>query len=316
LEATARLAQLQRTGSWTPPLSVDEFAAVKGVGFDPVGQVMGSTVDRIGMTGWGSCGLFGASGGYRPMSRSGVVGLSYQPDRTPVPTTFRAYDYQVRALYAARRRAVGRLEKECVAVGGDGVVGVELMISPFLGVSGSVEFQALGTAVRSRGRRHPTRPFMSDLTGQDFAKLLHSGWVPCGLAFGVAIGVRHEDSASRQLDRRMSCTSAEVPAHTELVHDVRKRVRSELAVDVARQGGAGVVVQAMTLRAWEQHCGQLDRTRDWCAEATIVGTSIAPFRRREPTGPPSLTVLRLDQRHDRTVSEQLTGPPCPRREGL
>ncbi len=64
-------------GTWDSALSVEEFAAVKGVGFEPVGQVLGTAVFTIGYTGlWGSprwaprCGPARASGRGRPSPRT------------------------------------------------------------------------------------------------------------------------------------------------------------------------------------------------------------------------------------------------------
>jgi uncharacterized protein YbjQ (UPF0145 family) len=298
--AVARLQQLRRTSSWTSDLSVDEFAAVRAVGFDPAGQVMGTTVDQIGQGGWGSCGVTSSSG-FGGVSRSlapGVVGT-----RDGSRSRWVGYPGLVQALYAARRRAVRRLEQECRAVGGDGVVGVTLTIEDFPGAAQALEFQAMGTAVRARGGVHPTRPFLTDLSGQEFAKLLSSGWVPCGLVFGVAVGVRHDDYRTRGLLR--SWRNGEVAGYTDLVHHVRAQVRSELADDVARHGGAGVVVQDMTLRVWEQECRVMDGVQDHVAQATIVGTAVSPFRHTgERQG--ALQIMRLGQEHGRVVGRRLS----------
>ncbi|WP_395298128.1 hypothetical protein ACF9IK_35265 [Kitasatospora hibisci] len=44
-------------GTWISALSSEEFAAIKGVGFDPVGHVFGAAVFNIGYTGvWGCPG--------------------------------------------------------------------------------------------------------------------------------------------------------------------------------------------------------------------------------------------------------------------
>lgn len=71
MEAVAQLERMRRTGSWTSDLSVGEFAAVRGVGFDPVGQVVGPTVDWIGYSGWGSCGPYRPTAGSRYRSTAG-----------------------------------------------------------------------------------------------------------------------------------------------------------------------------------------------------------------------------------------------------
>lgn len=46
--------------------------------------------------------------------------------------------------------------------------------------AGGQEFRAVGTAVRAPGARRLRRPFTCDLSGQDFTKLIPTGWVPVG----------------------------------------------------------------------------------------------------------------------------------------
>ena len=65
------------------------------------------------------------------------------------------------------------MSAECAALGGHGVVGVSLDIGPS---AGGLEFKALGTAVRAPGAIYPKSPFTSHLSGQDFAKLIITGW--------------------------------------------------------------------------------------------------------------------------------------------
>ena len=99
----------------------------------------------------------------------------------------------VQAMNQARHTAIDRMTAECAVLGGHGVVGVRVSRGPF--VLGGLEFSAIGTAVRARGAAHGTlAPFTCDLSGQDFAKLIMTGWVPAGLVLGISIGVQHDDS--------------------------------------------------------------------------------------------------------------------------
>jgi uncharacterized protein YbjQ (UPF0145 family) len=270
--------------AWTSTLSVQEHAAVRGVGFEPVGQVMGSTVDLLSYDGIGGCGS--ALGQPSRVAGTGSVAGS----------SWSGYAVRVRALYAARRRAMARLEAECRLLGADGVVGVTLTHAPFPGLKASWEFRATGTAVRSRGREHPARPFMTALSGQDFSALLRAHWVPCGLVMGVAIGVRHYTVASFNSTRKW--TTAEVPGYTQLVEHTRAQVRKELSGDAQRQGAAGVVLQEMELHVSERPCTSLGG-EDNVAEATLLGTAITPFRHSAEPPAAVLQVLRLDELHQR-----------------
>ncbi|WP_329531366.1 hypothetical protein OG568_11300 [Streptomyces sp. NBC_01450] len=53
--AAAPIAEVRGSGTWSSALSTGEFAALRAVGFEPVGQVMGSAVHHVGRSGryWG-----------------------------------------------------------------------------------------------------------------------------------------------------------------------------------------------------------------------------------------------------------------------
>jgi len=171
--AEARMAEIRRSGTWGSALSADEFTAIRSVGFEAVGQVLGAAVYNVGYAGGYGCpGAWAGYGGYvapyqsvTSVSSGGSVG-SFGP--------------MVQTLYQARHKAIERMSAECVELGGHGVVGVLLTIGAF--PAGGLEFKAIGTAVRAPGAVPLKQPFTSDLSGQDFAKLIMAGWVPAGLA--------------------------------------------------------------------------------------------------------------------------------------
>ena len=170
--------------------------------------------------------------------------------------------------------------------------------------AGGLEFKASGTAVRAPGAPPPKRPFTSDLSGQDFAKLIMRGWVPAGLALGISVAARHDDWLTVG-QTRWSSGNAEVAGYTELVHEGRHDARVQLERDVRRLGAEGVVIADMQLRVSERECPMAEGRRDHIVETTIIGTSIARFgaararrlsSRRVPEheGKPSIAVLSLD----------------------
>ena len=276
LRAQQRLATMQSDSAFTSDLTVAEHHAIRSVGFSPVGQVLGSCVYHIGWTGSWNCGYGGGWGWSGVAQVTEAVGLR-------------------QALSEARELAMRRMQAECAGLGGDGVVAVRLEISPF--PAGGLEFHALGTAVRADGDVRPRTPFSSDLTGQDFAKLLTAGWVPTGLALGLAVMVRHDDYRTRWQTNRWY--NQEVTGYTELVHAAREQARARLRDDCARHGGAGVVVRTMTLQVSERSCssGPGDDNHDHLAEAMVIGTSIAPFRHAGGNAPPApLPIMRLSPR--------------------
>ncbi|MFI5763976.1 heavy metal-binding domain-containing protein [Streptomyces sp. NPDC051563] len=158
--AAGAAAKPRAGGTWESGLTAGEFAAVQGVGFEPVGQVLGTAVFTIGYTGlWGCPGAWSVTGG----------------KKVPSSAWASSFSQLVRTMYEARRVALARAVAECRALGGDGIVGVELRVREAGFSEGALEFTALGTAVRAHSRVRPRAPFTSHLSGQDFAKLLYAG---------------------------------------------------------------------------------------------------------------------------------------------
>ena len=193
-------------------------------------------------------------------------------------------------MYQARHQAIGRMQEECAALGGHGIVGVTLSIGSF--PAGGLEFKAIGTAVRAPGAVPLSEPFSSDLSGQDFAKLIHAGYVPCGLALGISVGARHDDWLTVG-QTRWGAGNAEVVGYTELVNDSRHDARQQLERDVRRLGGEAVVVSRMDLRVHERECPMQEHGKDHVVEVTIIGTATVQFA-AVAKPPPPLAVLSLD----------------------
>ena len=60
VEAEAQMAEMRGNRTWDSALTTDEFATIRSVGFEPVGQVLGAGVFDIGYTGGYNCpGPFG-----------------------------------------------------------------------------------------------------------------------------------------------------------------------------------------------------------------------------------------------------------------
>jgi uncharacterized protein YbjQ (UPF0145 family) len=292
------MAEIRRSGTWGSALSTEEFAAIRSAGFEPAGQVFGACVYNIGYTGGYGCpGAWAGYGGYgQPVasvtvvSRAGGTG-SYGP--------------VVQTLYEARHTAISRMAAECMELGGHGVVGVLLTIGRF--PAGGLEFKAIGTAVRVPGAAPLRAPFTSDLSGQDFAKLIMDGWVPAGLALGISIGARHDDWLTVN-QTRWGSGNAEVSGYTELMNHTRHDARVQLERDVARMGADGVVVKTMDVRVNERECPVQEHRRDHIVEATIVGTAIARFSEAPRAAErPSLAILSLDPQRRQAARVRL-GP--------
>jgi uncharacterized protein YbjQ (UPF0145 family) len=145
-----------------------------------------------------------------------------------------------------------------------------------------------------RTRGNAKKPFSSDLSGQDFAKLIMKGWVPAGLVLGISIGSRHDDWLTVG-QTRWGAGNAEVTGYTELVNDVRHDARQRLEREVMQLGAEGVVIADMDMRVRERECPVQEGRRDHIVEATSIGTAIARFSRSEQRhSGPTLAVMSLD----------------------
>jgi uncharacterized protein YbjQ (UPF0145 family) len=299
------MAQMRASGTWGSALTSDEFAAIRSAGFDPVGQVFGAAVYSVGHDGYRCPATWRTPAEEDSAQDEPATQVSGPGDQG-------SFGPLVRAMGQARETAMSRLGAECRQLGGHGVVGVRLSIGSF--PAGGPEFLAIGTAVRAQGAAPapaapapgvpapgvpaPGVPFTSGLSGQDFAKLIMTGWVPVGLVLGISIGSRHDDlSTARQT--RVTTGNAEVAGWTELVSESRRDARRQLEGDVGRFGAEGVVIETMPLRVRQRDCPAQVGRHDHVVEATFTGTAVTRFT---PGGPhwakPTLTVMSLNPERD------------------
>lgn len=294
--AARRLAELRSTSGWGSSLGVSEFAAISRVGFEPAGQVLGAAVYSIGDAGDEECpyglAMYRGEGNraYRPPGSLPGTGRVVAPVGAAAIGSARPL---VSVLYQARRAAIRRMTQECTDLGALGVIGVQLTIGPFGDEESILEFRAFGTAIRAPGVVSHAPPFASDLSGQDFTKLVASGYMPAGLALGVAVGYRHDDWLTGG-QTRMTAGNVEVQGYTELITQVRTDARNELELDLVRLGADGVVVREMSTRISERRCPVMPLGHDHVVEATIVGTAVTRFAAFPP--PPIYGVRTLNGR--------------------
>jgi uncharacterized protein YbjQ (UPF0145 family) len=286
---------MRDTRTWGSTLAVDEFAAISRVGFEPAGQVLGAAVYNVGDAGDEACpyGLAVFRGEGTPAFRQPGTGPRFAGVAPTGAAAIGAARPLVATLYQARRAAINRMTQECAALGALGVIGVQLTVGAFGDDEDILEFKAFGTAVRARGVTSRAQPFASDLSGQDFTKLVAHGWVPVGLALGVAVGYRHDDWLTRG-QTRWTAGNVEVEGYSYLVRQVRTDARNELELDLVRMGAEGVVVREMETQVSERRCPIVPFGKDHIVQATIVGTAIAQFANIAP--PPIYGIRRLDER--------------------
>ena len=186
---------------------------------------------------------------------------------------------------------------ECADLGAHGIVGAALRVEEIPATSftaAAITFTVTGTAVRAGGCPLLARPFASDLSGQDFAKLVMAGWVPAGIALGISVAGLHDDMVTTS-SGPWRTGNAEVPAYTGLMTRVRQHARDRLAQSVRGLGADGVVVSAMTLRVRSDPCHAHAAAADHFAEAVTTGSAVARFAgRNKAAPPPGLAVMHLD----------------------
>jgi uncharacterized protein YbjQ (UPF0145 family) len=310
LRAQERLASMAADHAFTSDLTTAEHHAVRSVGFVPVGQVLGASVYQIGWRGGWDCGVRYAgygqraggfnAGGFSGMGMSGYPvggpGSAYSVSSVDV-SPWRA------TLRQAQQRAMSRLEQEARALGGDGVVAVRF--SERQVASGVVEFHVIGTAVRAAAGPHPTRLFTCDLSGQDFGRLLQSGFVPTALLFGVAVMTRHDDWATRMNNR--SWANVELAGYTQLVTDTRAEARRALAREAAAARSEIAVMSTHEDRISESECALVEGGRDHLVRTTFLGTGVAQLPRRNRSAVPApLPILRLRDRPQTDIERTRT----------
>ena len=160
LNASERLAALASgavAGAYTSDFSVSEFSLLHRLGIVPVTVVMGSSIFHVG---WQNV---------------------YYNSPTEMHSISDAYN-------ESRRRALARLLEETATAGADAVVGVRLEQGAHDWAPGTVEFVAVGTAVRLPPALHnDAGPVLTDLDGQQFWQLCEAGIRPVGLVAATSV---------------------------------------------------------------------------------------------------------------------------------
>ncbi|MGH7610847.1 MAG: heavy metal-binding domain-containing protein [Candidatus Dormibacteria bacterium] len=281
----------QEGGVWTSDLSVDELAALRGVGYEPVAQVLGSSLYRVGwIGGWGmGPGLGGGIG------VGGIYAYQSMEPQENVALT--------QALRDARNRALHRLLLEARGLGAEGVVGVRLAVRAWDWAQGMSEFTVLGTAVRRPGVQPPAEPFTSTLSGQDLAKLLSAGYFPTRLVMGVSA-----QQAVAVLGRGLGGYSAwfnqEMTPFSRAMHQAQAVATQRLRLEAGEAAASGVVGVEFTNRVIEYPTGSeavMGRIVEW----VILGTAVVP-RTGSPPLPKPLQVVSLNARR---MADERPGTP-------
>jgi uncharacterized protein YbjQ (UPF0145 family) len=293
LAAQQRVERQRLSGVSSSLFSAPAAAAAQSAGLAPVGEVFGCLVMTMGWAGNGCS--WGYSGGFG----SGLSG-SFISATSPVTTSGQGSRYggftpYVKAFESGWNGAIERMLAEARALGADGVVGVKIERTRL--ENQTWEFTALGTAVRAMDPILVPRPtvagevWSTNLSAEDTASAILSGFVPHEIVLGLSVSTKHEDWQLAQ--QRNGWDNQEVEGMSELIRAARNEARSRVEAHATHVGGAELVVTQMDLYEFETQCGQ--DGRDFHAEASVIGTTLIPvprFRGR-PESSRVLTVIPL-----------------------
>ncbi len=212
---------------FTSDLSVSEYALLGEAGFEPLGFVVGSSIYHVGLQ----------------------VGRWSQNTELQVLT---------QAMYNARELAMARMRAEADHLGADGIVGVSLRMQMYAWGQEVLEFVATGTAVRALAgegahRAPDGRAFTSDLSAQDFFRLLAAGAVPVAFVLGTCVYHIAHQSVMQSL--RQAGRNQEMIQFTQGVYEARELalVRMQAEASEARASGIVGVNVAVSNHVWGEH---------------------------------------------------------------
>ena len=223
----AATAGASPSGVFTSDLSVSEYVLLGEAGFEPLGFVVGSSIYHVGVQ-------------YGKWKQNTELQILTQ------------------AMYNARELAMARMRAEADQLAADGIVGVQLRMQMYAWGQECLEFVATGTAVRhltSQGahRAPDGRAFTSDLSAQDFFRLLAAGAVPVAFVLGTSVyhiahqGVMQSISQAGQ--------NQEMLQFTQGVYEARELALTRMQVEAAAAQASGVVGVdvAVNNHVWGEH---------------------------------------------------------------
>ncbi len=223
----AKTAGADPAGVFTSDLSVSEYVLLGEAGFEPLGFVVGSSIYHVGLQ----------------------VGRWSQNQELQVLT---------QAMYNARELAMARMQAEADHLGADGIVGVELRMQMYAWGQSCLEFVATGTAVRhlagQGAHRAPDgRAFTSDLSAQDFFRLLAAGAVPVAFVLGNCVYHIAHQSALQSL--RLVGQNQEMMQFTQGVYEARELALTRMQVEAAVAQSSGIVGVTVEVKnhVWGEH---------------------------------------------------------------
>ena len=274
IQAQRRLSQEMQAGHplFTSDLSVNEFSLARNQGYSALSQVMGSSIYHVG---W-----------------QFVRNYSWDTRSFELTTVSNAHQH-------AAQLALSRLEQEAALLKAHGVIGVRLTTRDYEWGQNLLEYTAIGTAIRLHNTPPPQRPFLSDLSGQDFWTLLQAGYYPDGVVTGycsyyVSLGSR----ATQQM--RLWYTGGwanqEIIPFSQAVYTARGLAMNRLLSMSQRLNALGVVgMHINSHRRVSEHEANGAHYLDFSVQFSVIGTAITALRKDHviPQPKPTLSITDL-----------------------
>jgi uncharacterized protein YbjQ (UPF0145 family) len=258
----AATAGADPTGLFTSDLSVSEYVLLGEANFEPLGFVVGSSIYHIGIQ----------------------IGRWGQNQELTVLT---------QAMYNARELAISRMRAEAEHLGADGIVGVNLRLQAYVWGQDVLEFIATGTAVRSLSgagahKAPDGRAFTSDLSAQDFFRLLAAGAVPVALVLGTCVYHIAHQSAMQSL--RQAGQNQEMTIFTQGIYEARELALTRMQSEATQAKASGIVGVSVLVsnHVWGEHA------TEFFATGTAIRRLSDEHRLPETSPKPTFT-LALDQ---------------------
>jgi len=258
----AHTAGADPSGVFTSDLSVSEYVLLGEAGFEPLGFVVGSSIYHIGIQ----------------VARWG------QNQELQVLT---------QAMYSARELAMARMQAEAEHLGADGIVGVQLRMQSYVWGQDVLEFLATGTAVKALGdsagahRTPDGRAFTSDLSAQDFFRLLAGGAVPVSFVLGTC--VYHIAHQSIMQTLRQAGQNQEMVQFTQGIYEARELALARMQAEASEAKATGIVGVSVAVynHVWGEHA------TEFLATGTAV-RRLGDEHRLPATSPKPTFTLALD----------------------
>src|ERR1700734_3113378 len=254
----AHTAGAEADGVFTSDLSVSEYVLLGEAGFEPLGFVVGSSIYHVGLQ----------------------VGRWSQNQELQTLT---------QAMYNARELAMARMRAEADHLGADGIVGVQLRMQMYAWGQDVLEFVATGTAVKAMAGTGAHlapdgRAFTSDLSAQDFFRLLAAGAVPVAFVLGTC--VYHIAHQSMMQTLRQAGQNQEMVQFTQGIYEARELalVRMQAEASEAKSSGIVGVTVAVNNHVWGEHA------TEFFATGTAIRRLAAEHRLPETSPKPTFTL--------------------------